>query len=117
MAQATGNMRAICYRNSMLKRDKKRRTQGNTSRTTRTEGKVLMKVSAFFSTQKLIIIKDIDGILYSRITDPDSFEIVACFKLKIEHENLHRNNEKNNPLEPLPDQQLKWVVVKCSVYW
>jgi hypothetical protein len=80
----------------MLKRDKKRRKQGNTSRTTRTEGKVLMQVSAFFNTQKLIIIKDIDGTPYSGS--------VACFKMKIEHENLHRNNEKNNALEPLPDQ-------------
>ncbi len=31
-------------------------------------------------------------------------ESIACFKMKIEHENLHRNNEKNNALEPLPDQ-------------
>jgi hypothetical protein len=30
--------------------------------------------------------------------------IVACFKMKIEHEKIRRNNEKNNALEPLPDQ-------------
>jgi hypothetical protein len=63
-----------------------------------------MQVSAFFNAPMLLVITDIDSTLYSRITDPDSFEIVACFKLKIEHENLHRNNEKNNDLEPLPDQ-------------
>ncbi len=63
-----------------------------------------MRVSAFFNTPKLIIINDIDSALYFGISGRLYSEIVACFKMKIELENLHRNNEKNNPLDPLPDQ-------------
>ena len=82
-----------------------------------TEGKVLTKVSTFFDIPMWLIIIAIDGTLYSEISGTVCSEIVACFKMKIEHENLHRNNEKNNALEPLPGQQLKRVVVKCPVYW
>jgi len=63
-----------------------------------------MQVSAFFNTQILLIINYIDGTLYSGISGTGCSGIVACFKMKIEHEKLHRNNEKNNALEPLPDQ-------------
>jgi hypothetical protein len=80
----------------MLKRDRKKRKLGNTGRTRRTKRKVLMKVSAFFYIHMLHIINDIYGTLGS--------EIVAGFKMKTEHENLHRNNEKNSTLKPLPDQ-------------
>lgn len=57
---------------------------------------VLMKISTFFYTHMLQIINDIYGTLGS--------EIVAGFKMKPEHENLHRNKEKNSTLKPLPDQ-------------
>lgn len=82
----------------MLKRDKKRQNRGNTDRIRRTERKVLMKVSAFFDAKKLLIINDIYGTLRSGICGAGSSEILACFKMKIEHENMHRNNENNNPL-------------------
>jgi len=87
----------------MLKRDRIRQKQGDTGRTRRTEREVLMKVSTFFNTPTLLIITNIDGNLYSRICGTGYSGIVACFIMKIEHENLQRNNEKNNTLEPLPD--------------
>jgi len=55
-----------------------------------------MKVSTFFYIHMLHIINDIYGTLSS--------EIVAGFKMETKHENLHRNNEKNSTLKPLPDQ-------------
>jgi hypothetical protein len=44
-------------------------------------------------------------------------ELIACFELRIEHENLHRNKAKNKVLNPGTDQQLRRVVSKCSVWW
>ena len=78
----------------MLKRNLIRRNQGDTTRETMIEGKVLAKVSAFFSIPKWLIITRIAGKLYSGISNKVSSGIVACFKLKIKHENLHRNNPK-----------------------
>jgi len=44
-------------------------------------------------------------------------ELIACFELRTEHENLHRNKAKNKVLNPITDQQLRRVVSKCSVWW
>jgi hypothetical protein len=41
----------------------------------------------------------------------------TCFKLKIAHENLHRNRTKNKAPNPSTVQQLRRVVSKCSVWW
>jgi len=42
-------------------------------------------------------------------------ELIDCFELRTEHENLHRNKAKNKVLNPITDQQLRRVVSKCSV--
>ena len=55
--------------------------------------------------------------LNSWISDKESTVIVACFKLKTEHENLHRNKAKKVVLLPATDQQFKKVVSKCSIWW
>jgi hypothetical protein len=44
-------------------------------------------------------------------------ELIACFELKIELKNPHRNKAKNKLLNPITDQQLRRVVSKCSVWW
>ena len=105
------------YRNNMLKRDRIRQKQDNTGQTRRTEREVLMKVSAFFNTLKLLTIKEIAPIQYSKIKRPNSTQTVACFKMKNEHENLHRNHANNGPLNPAADQQHKRVVVFSLVWW
>lgn len=48
----------------MLKKDRTKRKR-NTNRTTRTDGKVLTRVSAFFDIQKLLIIIEIAAVRYS----------------------------------------------------
>jgi len=45
------------------------------------------------------------------------FQIVACFKFEIEHEDLYRNKAKIKLLNTTTDQQLRKVVAKCSVWW
>ena len=101
----------------MLKRNRKNQKQGSVSQTSRKDGKVLTKVSAFFNTLKLLTIKEIAPIQYSKIKSPNSTQTVACFKMKNEHENLHRNHANNCPLNPAADQQLNRVVVFCPVCW
>ncbi len=76
-----------------------------------------MRVSAFFNAPMLLIITDIGGTLYSEISGTDSFEIVACFKMKIEHVNLPRNNKKTPLWNPTADQYLRRAVSQCSDWW
>jgi len=101
----------------MLKRNRIKWKQGNKSRTTRTEGKALTRVSAFFDILKLIIVNEIHGALYSGISGTECSGIVACFKMKTEHKNLHRNKANNMVLHPPTHQQLKEVVSKCLIQW
>ena len=68
-----------------------------------------MRVSAYFIAPMLLVITDIGGTLYSGI--------VACFKMKIEHENLHRNTPKNYLLYPASDQQHTRVVAFFAGEW
>ena len=117
MVQAIGNTRVNYYKKSMLKRNRKSQKQGSISQTSRTNGKVLTKVSAFFDTLKLLTIKEIAPMQYSKIKGTNSTQTVACFKMKNEHENLHRNTVNNYPLNPAADQQLKRVVAFCLVWW
>jgi len=76
-----------------------------------------MQVSAFFNAPMLLIITYIDGKLYSGISGTIYFRLVACFKVKIEHENLHRNNKKTPLRNPTADQYLRRVVSQCSDWW
>ena len=82
-----------------------------------TEGKVLTKVSAFFDIPMWLIIIAIDGTLYSEISGTVCSEIVACFKMKNEHKDLHRNKANNIVLLPAKHQQLKGVGSKCTNWW
>ena len=87
-----------------MKTNQEMQNQGDKTLKTDTNEKALTIVGAFFSGANLLTIT---GLVYSMqlmISMTVYFRIIACFKLKIEHENLHRNNEKNNALEPLPDQ-------------
>jgi hypothetical protein len=97
----------------MLRRNRIKRKQGSTSWTSRTEEKVLTKVSAFFYIPIWLLITVIDGTLYSGISGTVCSRIVACFKMEIEHEDLHRNYENNDILQLATNQQLKKVVPKC----
>lgn len=54
-----------------------------------------MKVSAFLDAIKGLIVNTIE----SSHSLKSTAKLQACFKLKIEHENLVRNNRKNTPLE------------------
>jgi|GEM_PF-1827170 hypothetical protein len=101
----------------MLKRNRKNQKQGSANRITRTKGKVLTKVSAFFDMVKLLIIIEIAYILSYETRTTDSTGTVACFKTKIEHENLHRFIANNNLLNPATDQLLRRVVAFCLVWW
>ncbi len=101
----------------MLKRNMKSQKQGSVSQTSRTDGKVLTKVSAFFNTLMWLIITEIESILHPGISSATYSDIVACFKKQNEHENLHRNHENNYPLNPATDQQLKRVVVLYLIWW
>ena len=75
----------------MLKRNRKSPKQSSINQTSGTNGKVLTKVSAFFDTLKLLTIKEIAPMQYSKIKSLNSTQTVACFKMKNEHEYLHRN--------------------------
>ncbi len=101
----------------MQKKDRIKRKRGNTSRTIRIEGEVLTRVSAFFDIPMWLIITEIDDTLYPGTSGIVYSGTVACFKMKIEHENLHRNKANNVVLHHATDQQLKRVVAKCSVWW
>ena len=59
--------------------------------------KVLTKVGAFFVIQKLTVRlkKSIKGSVCP--------ELIACFKIKIELENLHQNKANNLALHPATD--------------
>ena len=116
-AQATGSMRVNYYKKNMLKRNRKSQKQGSVNQITKINRKVLTRVSAFFNIIKLLIITEIASMLYSENKRTNSSGIVACFKTKIEHENLHRNTVKNVILYPASDQQLKRVVVLSLVWW
>ena len=117
MVQATGNTRVNYYKKSMVKRNRKNQKPGSINQTSRTDRKVLTRVSAFFNTLKLLTIKEIAPMQYSKIKRPNSTQAVACFKMKNEHENLHRNHAKNVTLYPASDQQINRVVVFSLVWW
>ena len=78
--------------------------------------KALTVVGAFFIACKWLIISKIAACMQDPI-GAIYFEIIACFKFEIEHEDLHRNQAKNNALYPTAHKQLRRVVVKCSVWW
>jgi len=75
------------------------------------EEKVPTSVGAFFVIQIASTRPDFNQ------KEAKCSEIAACFKMKTEHENLHRNTSNINLLESAADQQHKRVVVKCSVWW
>ena len=83
----------------------------NTIQLSHDHEKVLTKVGAFFViwNQTVRLNKNRQGSVCP--------ELVACFKIKIELENLHRNKANNVALYPVTDQQLKMVVSKCSIWW
>ena len=76
-----------------------------------------MQVSAFFNAPMLLIITYIESMLYSGINDIIYSGLVACFMVRIEHENLYRNNGKSPLRSPMPVQQYRGVVSKCSEWW
>ena len=76
-----------------------------------------MQVSTFFNAPMLLVITYIDSPPYSVNSGVIYSGLVACFKMEIEHENLHRNTTKNHLLLPAADQQHKRVVSKSSVCW
>jgi hypothetical protein len=96
----------------MLRRNRIKPKKVNTCRITRAEEKVLTKVSAFFYIQIWLIINVVDGASYPRISGTVCSGLVACFKLEIEHEYLHRNTENIDVLQLATNQQLKSVVSK-----
>ena len=101
----------------MLKRNRKSQKKGSVSQTSRTDEKVLTKVSAFFNTLMWLIITEIESILHPGISSAAYSDKVVCFKKQNEHENLHRNHANNYPLNPATDQQHKRVVAFCLVWW
>ena len=110
-------MRVNYYRKNMLNRNSKSQKQGSVNQITKINRKVLTRVSAFFNTLKLLIIIGIASMLHSETKRTNSTGMVACFKTKNEHENLHRNTAKNVTLYPVSDQHHKRVVAFCLVWW
>jgi hypothetical protein len=74
-------------------------------------------VGAFFVISIWLIIIAIKSMLNSWISHKEGTVMVACFKLKTEHENLHRNKANNVILYPATDQQLRGMVSECFVWW
>jgi hypothetical protein len=76
----------------------------NTIQLSHDHEKALTKVGAFFVIQKQTVClnKNIKGSVCP--------ELIACFEIKIELENLHRNKAKKVVLHHATDQQLKMVV-------
>lgn len=83
----------------------------NTIQLSHDHEKVLTKVSAFFVIRKLTVC------LKKKIRGSVCPELIACFEIKIELENLHRNKAKKAVLNHATDQQIKMVVSKCSIWW
>jgi hypothetical protein len=96
----------------MLKRKKKMWNQMNKSRLCCDEKKVLIFLVPFFIAHKEPFSLD-KNITRGSVCS----ELIACFELKIEHENPPRNNAKNKLLNLRIDQQIRRVVSKCSVWW
>ncbi len=80
------------------------RKQGNTNWITITEEKVLTRVCTFFNARMWHVINRIRSVLHPGISGTSKPEIGACFKLEIEHENLHRNEAKIKLLDTTTDQ-------------
>ena len=91
--------------------------QVNTKPVTPTKEKVLMRVSAFFNTSMCYIINIISNICIMKLKTKLKSKSHACFKLKIEHKNLIRINEKTPLWKPTPHQQLRRMASKRSVWW
>lgn len=70
-----------------------------------------------FYAQKLLKITGMNNAYTLKYLAKQTSKSHACFKLKIEHENLCRNNEKTPLRKPVPYQQHGRVVSKCSVWW
>ena len=116
-APATESTRANSCRKNMLKTNQAMLKQGNTRPATVTKEKVLMRVSAFFDALKCLIITRINSAHTQKSLVKQTSKAHACFKLKIEHENLIRIKGKNPLWKPAPHQQLRRVASKCSVWW
>ena len=83
----------------------------NTIQLSHDHKKVLTKVGAFFviRKQKVRLIKSVKGSVCP--------ELIACFEIKTERKNLHRNKVKKVVLNYATNPQLKKVVSKCSIWW
>jgi len=91
--------------------------QGNTRPATVTREKVLTRVSAFFDASKYHRATIINDTYMLASKAKQTSKAHACFKLKIEHENLIRIKGKNPLWKPAPNQQLRRVASKRSVWW
>ena len=102
--------------------------QDNTRGLTISHGKVLTWLAPFFIAQNVTIHsaqESLPGIIRNQCLflgknypkGSVCSEIAVCFKMKIDHENLHRNKAINIVRNPLTDHKLRRVVSKCSVWW
>ena len=91
--------------------------QGNTRPATVTKEKVLTRFSAFFDASKYHRATTINDTYMLASKAEQTSKSHACFKLKIEHENLIRINEKTPLWKPVPYQQHGRVASKRSVWW
>ncbi len=91
--------------------------QGDTRPASKIKEKVLTEVSAFFDTLKYLRISRVNTARTLKTMAKQTSKSNACFKLKIEHENLCRNTPNNDLLYHGTDQQPRGVASKCSVWW
>ena len=77
------------------------RKRDNTIQLSHDHEKVLTKVGAFFVISMGLIIIEIAGMPDYGISGTDCSGIVACFKMKTEHKNLHRNKSATGRLVQL----------------
>ena len=101
----------------MLKKNRKSQKRGNTILLTLDKEKVLTNSWHLFFCHYMSYIQQNIITLHNEIIVVDRPGIVACFDLEIEPAELHRNKEKT-PLRNLtPNQQLRRVVSKSSIWW
>lgn len=91
--------------------------QGNKTLRIDTNKKALTIVGAFFSNANLLIIEGLSYSMQLMKSITVYFRIIACFKLKIEHENHYQNKAKTSTLYPVAGHHLQRVVSKCSIWW
>lgn len=101
----------------MLKTNRKRLKRGNTILLTLDKEKVPTNSRHLFFCLWVAYIQQNIITLHTQIIVVDGPGIVACFDLEIEPAELHRIKEKTPPRNLTPNQQLRRVVSKSSIWW